>query len=89
MTIYHDYANKLKNNQSNELCMETIKYDGQLLQYINKPTEDMILMVVGQNGSALEYVKNQTKEICREAIKNDKYAKRYINEDLLEDLYNL
>lgn len=68
-------------NNNEPLCLEAVKHNGLLLEYINyrNKTEQICLEAVKQNGLALEYVENQTEQICLEAIKNTVEALKFVN----------
>lgn len=57
-------------DQTELLCMETVKKYGLALKYVKNQTEEICFEAVKQNGAALCYVKDQTEEICLEAVKN-------------------
>ena len=41
---------------------------------VKKPTEEICLAAVKQNGEALQYVKEQTAELCMAAVQQDTKA---------------
>src|SRR5574344_635628 len=65
-------------------CLEAVKQNGYVLEYVKEQTPEICLEAVKQNGHALEYVKEQTPEICLEAVKQNGYALEYVKEQTHE-----
>lgn len=83
------YIKLLKNNQSNELCLEAVEYYGLLLRYIHKPTEEICLAAVQQCGLALKYVVCQNRDICLAAVKQHGHALHYVKNQTVEICWGL
>jgi hypothetical protein len=64
--------------QTNEICIEVVKYNGLALKYIEKKTEELSLYAVNQNGLALEYIDHQTERICDDAVRNNVFAFKFV-----------
>ena len=60
--------------QTEELCLIAVKQDGEVLEYVKKPTDKIILEAIKQNGRAIWFVKEQTYELCLTAVKNTPQA---------------
>ena len=43
---FNKYIKLLENDQSYELCLEAVKFNGLLLKYIHKPTEEICFEAV-------------------------------------------
>ncbi len=69
-----------KSLQTERICLEVVKNNGDNLYYVNNKSYDICLEAVKQNGSSLEYVPNEIKayEICLEAIKSNVLALKYV-----------
>lgn len=81
------------NNQSKEFYNKILKdlkalseaiisIDGNLIQYIDNPSEELMLSAVKQNGMAIKYILpvKQTEEIKMEAIKSNPCCFEYVYE---------
>lgn len=55
-------------NQTEEMCLEAVRRDGEALEYVKNQTEEICWEAILSVGGALEYVKNQTEEMCLEAV---------------------
>ncbi len=52
-----------------KFCLEAVKRNGYLLQYVKDQTEAVCLEAVKSDGDSLRYVKDQTEAVCLEAVK--------------------
>ncbi len=68
--------------QTEKLCLEAVKQDGNLLVFFNTNTQNDIICLeaVKQNGLALKYVVIQTEQICMEAVKQNPDARQFIHD---------
>ena len=66
----------------NTLFKAIISIDGNLIQYIENPSEELMLLAVKQNGMAIKHIlpMKQTEEIKMEAIKNNPCCFEYVYE---------
>jgi hypothetical protein len=69
-------------NKTYELCIESVKQNGDALKYIDEQyqTEELCLISVKSNGKNIRYVKNKTHDLCIEAVKNNGMSLKYIDE---------
>ena len=63
---------------SYDACLEAVKKDWRVLQYINNQTTDICLEAVKQDGWDLKYVKEQTEDICLEAVRENGMVLMYV-----------
>lgn len=61
-----------------ELLEKKIYRNGCLIEYVNKPSEELCLVAVRQNGRALEFIEEQTEEMCLVALENDANALMFV-----------
>jgi hypothetical protein len=68
-----DYISLLKyvKNQTEEICLIAVEYEGFMLEYVKNQTEKICLAAVKEFGFALRLVERQTEEICLAALKED------------------
>ena len=57
-------------------ALNTVKRDGDALQYVKDQTADVVLAAVTKNGYALRYVKDQTADVVLAAVTKNGYALR-------------
>ena len=69
---------------SGEEALKKVKQNGWAIQYINNPTEEMMLEAVKQDGLAIQYIHNPTEEMMLEAVKQNGYAIKYIKKSSFE-----
>ena len=65
--------------QTDAVCIEAVKQDGNALRYVKEQTEAVCIEAVKRNGNALRYVKEQTEAVCIEAVKQDGDAVYYFS----------
>ncbi len=75
--------------QTPEMCTESVKQNGWLLEYIKKQTEIMCIEAVKQNGQAIRYVNKKTYNICLEAIKQNRKAIKYIKKKKFPEIHEI
>lgn len=68
------------NNETSELCLEAVKYNGLALMFVENQTEEICLAAVKHNGMALAYVREQTPEIIEAALAQNPRAEKYVAE---------
>ncbi len=61
-----------------ELCILSVKKNGNALRYVKNQTDKIRQIAITQNASAIEYVDKQTDELCNLAVSIDGYALKYI-----------
>ena len=65
-------------NQTHEMCLNAVSYDGLLLQYVQNQTTDICLAAIQQNPDALSHVHTQTAPLCLAAVQRDGLVLRYV-----------
>jgi hypothetical protein len=65
-----------------------VKYNGNMIRYINDPTEEIQRLAVQQNGCAIQFIKNPTEKIQKLAVQRNGFAIEFIN-DPTEDVKKL
>ena len=65
-------------------CLEAVKQNGQVLEYVIQQTEELCLLAVKTNALALQYVKEQTEELCLKAVQQDGSALVYVIKQTME-----
>jgi hypothetical protein len=66
----HNYLRYLNPNEQTEIvCIEAVRNDGCLLQYVNNQTHNICIEAIKNNERAFRYVHDITYEICLEAAK--------------------
>ena len=67
-------------------CINAVKQNGMVLQYISKQTPQIITLAIKQNCYSLKFVKTQTIEICKTAIDLSPSAIMYVENKFLTEL---
>lgn len=70
-TVNHGWNTLAFAEQTPELCMAAVQYNGMLLQFIHKQTPELCMAAVSQNGRALTFVHEQTPEIVVCAVEQN------------------
>jgi Domain of unknown function (DUF4116) len=65
-------------NQTEDICLCSVKQNGYALQYVLHQTDDICLRAVKDCGYALQYVLHQTEAICICAVKEYGLALQYV-----------
>jgi len=65
-------------NKPESICIDLLKIDGELLQYMDEQTNDMCKVALQQNGLSLRYVIRQNNELCEEAVNQNGLALQYV-----------
>jgi hypothetical protein len=76
---------KNQGQQTPELCLAAVKYEGWNLAFVVDLTSEICLEAVKNCGDALRFVPGNLKtlELCLEAIKNDPFAIKWVPHDIL------
>jgi len=64
--------------KDHDWCLEVVKYNGLLLQYVKKQSSKICLAAVRENGMALRFVKKQSSKICLTAVRQCGFALEYV-----------
>lgn len=75
-------------NQTEEMCFESVKQDPYNIRFVIKKTEELCLFAVKSCGFCLKYIDIQTKEMCVEAVKQHEFNLVYV-QDKNYDICNL
>ena len=68
-------------HQTEELCIEAIKGDGEAIKYVKDQTEAICLEAVKENGKAIRFIYNKSNPIYFEAVK-DMRSLKYIKDQI-------
>ena len=68
-----------KKNLKGKEALETVKQDGDALQFVSIQTPELCLEAVKQDGYALRFVSIQTPELCLETVKQNGYALQFVS----------
>lgn len=59
---------------------EALSVNGNVISYLQNPTERMCELAIEQNGLALEFIKNQTEELCLKAVRQNGLALQFVQQ---------
>ena len=52
--------------------LDMVTRNGEMIQHIDNPTEEMIMVALKNNGAAIRHIKNPTEEMKLVALKTNK-----------------
>jgi hypothetical protein len=85
-TLIQLFANKKIpfEEQTPELCMSIVKYNGVYLSYIDNQYDELCAEAIRQNPIYLYFVKKQTPELCLLAIRQNGQMIQFVHEQTPE-----
>jgi len=69
-----------KAEQTPEICLEAVCYDGMVLERVKIQTPDICLAAVKQSPAALQFVREQTPDICLAAVIKNGVTLQFVRE---------
>ena len=69
-----------KNIIGQDIIKQVIELNYVHLQYVKEQTDDICILAVKRDGSALKYVHKQTEDICKLAVQGNGFMLKYVKE---------
>lgn len=66
---------------TDKLCEKLLKVNIDVLPFIKSPSEEMLIIIVQNDGMRLKDIKKQTQNICMEAVKQNKKCFKHVQID--------
>ena len=79
----------VKKWQTHQMCLEAVRKDGIILQYVLEKTEDICVAAVTQNVKSFRFVSNKSLLLCKLVCSIDANTIRIIPHDMQDDCFDI